>query len=241
MFKISIRLVLLLLSSSAYANFVDESLPIQFTNKELQAAYTLVRPELSQFEFHGEKGKFNPAPAIKFFGVDQQEFDVDLSVIGNILDLRFYHLRAQVPQLRFESGELLIELPMEDNPRAFRSALGSIGCRNAALIAALKWRVSATGDYRLVLTSVKYRGTLIGSGVFRSGLMLRQAKKLLLNVLENQLQKMLNKPEVQSSIMAGLLQWGRAYTGLTYSRILPNTLDFFEANGVSGIRYQAEP
>ncbi len=146
-----------------------------------------------------------------------------------------------MPLLRFTMGELQVELPMENNSAAFRSALGSIGCRNASLTASLKWKLSSAGVYRLALTSVKFRGTLIGSGVFRSGLLLRQAKKLLLKVLEDQLQEMLNKSAVQTSIQNGLLQWGRAYTGETYTRIVPDTLEFFEVDGVSGIRYQAEP
>jgi len=212
--------------------------PVQFTNKELQAAYTLVRPELSKFEFHGEKGKFDPAPAIKFFGVDAQEFKIDLRTIGDILDLRFYHLNAKAPELRFEAGELVIEVPLEDNERGFRSALGSIGVRNAALKATLKWKMSSTGQYELQLKSVSYRGTLLGSGVFRSGFLLKKAKRLLMDVLENQVQKMLNKSEVQANIQKGLLQWARAYTGETFTQIVPDTLEFFDAGDVSGIRYQ---
>ncbi len=84
MFAKSTGVALLFFSISASANFVGKAPQIQFTDKELQASYTLVRPELSQIEFHGQKGKFDPAPAIKFFCVDQQEIDNDLSGIGNI-------------------------------------------------------------------------------------------------------------------------------------------------------------
>ena len=211
---------------------------IQFTNRELQASYVLVRPELSRFEFHQTTARFEPAPAIKFFGVDAQEFEVDLKKIGDIFDLRFDHLNAKMPELRFEDKKLLIEVPLIDNNKAFRSILGTIGVRNASLIASLYWRVTPSGAYRLDLRSVNYHGVIIGTGIFRSGFLLNQAKKLLVEVLENQLDKMLKKTEVQDRVTQGLLQWARAYTGETYTQIAPGTLEFFEDIGLSGIRYQ---
>jgi len=213
---------------------------IEFTDRELQAAYTLAHPESSSVRIDGREGVLTPAPALRYFGVPVQRFDVDLKLIADVLDLRFDGLEARDPQVEFDRGRLRLKVPVVDNSRAIRSSLGSIGFKRVVLAAELVWKTNADGSQRLGVGGVKFEGQLAGTGVLSGSLVLNQVKKLGIQAVSRQLERILERGEIQEKIQTGLVGWSRISTGSELERIVPGTLAFFREGATSGLRYTAE-
>ena len=209
---------------------------VRFTSRELDAAFVLMRPELNSIELDGQEGVFDPAPSLKYLGVDHETFDIDLGWIANIADLSFHHLKANMPEVRFQSGALQIVIPIADQQKAVQSRLGAISFKNVQLTANLGWRNRTDGSQALALVSTRFDGQLSGTGILRSSLILRKTKELAMKVLTTQVQKMISKPQVQDAIQTGFLNWAKFYTGTEYREIRAGSIQFFE----NGIDYQVQ-
>lgn len=227
--------LLILFTTTVYAQET-----VRFSSKELDAAFVLMRPELNSIELDGKKGVFEPAPSLKYLGVEREEFIVDLGFIANVADLRFNHLKAKLPQVSFEEGAFRITVPLEDQTKAIQSALGSISLKGVDLVAVLGWKTLTSGQQELVVISTQMKGTLAGSGVLRSSFVLGKTRELLMKVVGNLVRKLLAKEKVQTGLGAGLVTWSRFYSGTEYQSIVPGSLQFFNEGRVGGIQYQVQ-
>lgn len=68
---------------------------------ELDAFLSLVKLEKTTVRLNGRKGEFRPGPSLLFAGLEPQDFDVDLNIGADIVDLRFNEIRAQGPVIEF--------------------------------------------------------------------------------------------------------------------------------------------
>lgn len=223
----------LLVSSSVYAE------AIEFTTRELDAAYVLAHPEKSSIVVDGRQGVFMPAPALRYLGLERQVFEIDLKFIADLVDLRFANLRGKMPTLAFASGGVIVNVPIEDNAKAIRSALGSIGFKGASVTATLEWKKLSNGSQILGLKTVVFNGKLTGTGVLRGSFALSQTKKLMIKTLTSEIQKILGQAKIQEQVTRGLVTWANLAQDEDYTAILAGSLQFFAQDGVSGVRYEA--
>jgi hypothetical protein len=228
MIRIYIMILLFGFSSSALA--VET---VQFTNKELNAVFTLMRPELNSIELQGRSAIFDPSPSLKFLGIEHSEIPLNLTVIANIVDLEFNHLKTKMPILKFQDGSFQLVVPVEDQSRGVQSNLGSISFSNVVLTAQLAWQTRTDGSQELVLQKTSFGGTLKGTGVLRSNYILGKTRELCMTELTKALKKMLDGEKIQNAVSSGLINYGKFYTGIDVESISPGSIQFFS----DGIKY----
>jgi len=231
MIRYIFAIIILSISSSALA---FES--VQFTNKELAAIFTLMRPELNSIELNGRKAVFTPSPSIKYLGVEASEIPLNLGGIANIVDLEFNHIKAKTPEIKFQNGSLTVSVPVEDQNRGIQSVLGSISFQNVVLNAQVGWTTLSNGSQEIILLGTDFQGDLKGTGVLRSKFILDNARKLLVNLLSNSINNFLKSEKLQNSVSAGLIQYGKFYSGIEVKDLLPGSIQFWN----DGIKYNVE-
>jgi hypothetical protein len=217
------------LSSQALA-----SQPVEFTEKDLDAVFTLMRPELNSVEVHGRKVIFQPAPAIRYIGIEASETPLDMTVIADIVDLEFDHLKAKTPELKFQDGAFELRIPVQDRVRAIRSRLGTISFEDVSVKAKVGWRTRTDGAQELVLLRTTFEGTLKGTGVLRSAFILRKTRELCMMLLSRSMVKFLATEKFQQSVASGLLEYSKFYTGFESQEVEPGSIGFTD----HGIHYQ---
>ncbi len=208
---------------------------IVFTGKELDAAFTLTRPELNSIVLQGKGGTFDPSPSFQFLGIDPIQFDIDLGFIGDFVNLKFNQVRSKPFQVQFQDQGLLLSVPFQDQSKAIQCNLGSISLKGVTLMAVLGVKTTSQGQ-TLVIKNVLLNGQISGTGVLKGKLVLKKTKELLVQVLTKQINKILAKESTQTQIQSGLLTWSKFYNGKNYQRINPNTLTIDE----TGIRYDVD-
>ncbi len=221
-------------------SFAVAETDIQFTNMELGAAYTLVRPELNTIELNGRTGTFTPAPALRFFGLGVQKFDVNFSEVINLVDLQFNHLKAKTPTIQFNNGSLELNVALNDQDQVLQSRLGSLSINGVALVAVLGWEAQADGTQKLSILKTRFNGDMTGTGLLKPPFILGKVRSYLLKLLTQQVQTVLDRPFVQESIQNGLISWAKFYTGEQYHSITPNSIRFFDDALVAGISYKVQ-
>lgn len=228
--KRSLFLIALVLFSASSALAVES---VQFTQQDLNSIVTLMRPELNSIEVHGRKVIFQPAPSIRYLGVEPSETPLDMTVIADVMDLEFNHLKAGTPEVKFKDGALELSVPVKDQNRAIQSVLGSISFSDVALKAKLGWKTNADGSQELVLVRTAFEGELKGTGILRSKFILEKTRQLCVFVLNQSLKKLLSIEKVQSSLASGLMEYAKFYTGYEVREFEPGSIQFFQG----GIRY----
>lgn len=232
------------LSANAFAQK-----PIEFTNKELDALLVLIKPEKNKIELNGKTLFFTPSPSLLFFGVDEVEEKIDLSFIGNMVDLHFEHLKADVPKINFlTTNELEVRIPLRDNNFAVKSLLGSIQFKSVSLVATLHWRNGDTAfsntlysdDSGLEIKNVQFQGKITGKGLLAAPLILNKLKRFSEKKMYTALHSFLMKDTIRESILNGLLRYSEFQTGEEAKQISREGVQFFSNENASGIRYQVE-
>ncbi len=218
-----------LFSSSALA-----AQSVEFTERDLDAVFTLMRPELNAIEITGRKVIFQPAPSIRYLGIEPSETPVDLSVLGDIVDLEFDHLKAGTPELKFMNGAFELRVPVQDRAKAIRSRLGSISFEDVSVKARVGWKTRTDGTQDLVLLKTAFEGTLKGTGVLRSQFILRKTRELCMLLLSHSMKKFLATEKFQQSVNSGLLEYSKFYTGAEAQGLEPGSIVFSD----HGIHYQ---
>jgi hypothetical protein len=222
--------IIILLGFSANALAADT---VQFTNKELGAIFTLMRPELNSIELNGRKAFFNPSPSIRYLGVEASEIPLDLTVIANIVDLEFNHIKAKTPEVKFANGMLELKVPVEDQDRGIQSYLGSISFKNVSLRAQVGWKTNTDGTQELVLIKTIFDGNLKGTGVLRSNFILSKTRDLCMFLLSKAMKKFFVTEKFQSSIASGLVEYGKFYSGHEVKELEAGSIHFYD----EGIKY----
>jgi hypothetical protein len=222
---------LYLLSAPAFAG-----VEVRFTPQELEAAYTLLRPELNSIEIDGRTGRFHPAPSLRYFGVDDPRFVIDFNSLIDLIDIEFSRLRAKTPVVRFAEGALELTIPLNDQDRVIRSRLGGLSIRDVSLVGVLQWRTLNNGEQVLELSRARFNGDMKGYGVLKPDFLLQKAKQFLVKILSDQVRAILKKPGMQEQIHQGLVQWAKFTTGT------PNPVLERGSIGVSpgGLRFRVE-
>jgi len=227
--------IFILMSVSAHAQT-----QIQFTNKELEAAFVLIRPELNSIEVNERTGVYTPSPALRFFGLGDPQFEITSSPSIQLVDIEFDHVKSKPPTVSFESGLFVLNVPVEDKIRAIRSRLGSITTSGVVLTAYLGWTTRADGTQELGITSVQMSGRLRGTGALAPNMVLNQVRSLVLRTLKRVLSKQLAKQDLQDQIQKGLLGWSKFYTGVEYHSIVPGSINFYRNGLDSGLQFQVQ-
>jgi len=209
---------------------------VRFTPKELKAGFVLLRPELNSIELNGRKGVFTPAPALRFFGIEDQIFEINFNSLIDLIDLEFNHLKAKVPEVRFVDGALELSIPLFDQETVLQSRLGSISIQGVSLVAILGWQGTSDGHQELVLTHARFNGDLKGTGILRSDYILMKTKKFLLHLLSKQVRVILQSPAVQDSVGRGLQTWARFTLGFQTHEVIPGSIGFDQ----EGIHYRVQ-
>lgn len=228
MIRSTLFFLLVMLSSTTLAA------EVQFTDRDLSAITTIMRPELNSIELDGRKVKFKPAPSIHYLGVEASETPLDMTIIADIVDLEFNHLKAMTPEIRFRDGSLELAVPVENRLRAIRSVLGSISFADVILRAKLGWNTRTDGTQELVLNGTYFEGNLKGTGILRNKFILEKTRQLCVILLNRSLKKMLATEKFQQSIGTGLVEYAQFYTGGEVKELDPGTIQFQD----NGIRYQ---
>jgi hypothetical protein len=226
---------LVLFSINVYAQA-----PVKFTEKELAAAFTLMRPELNSIELDGRTGIYTPAPSIRYLGVERETFAIDLGWIANLADLKFNHIKAKMPTVAFQAGSFQLTVPLEDRSSAVQSRLGAISLKDVSVTAVLGWRTRSDQRQEIVLLSTRFDGKLSGSGVLRSSLILSKTRELIVKTMTSQIKKLIANARVQEAAQNGLLKWSGFYTGQDWQEITPGSLQFFNGSDESGLSYTVQ-
>lgn len=206
---------------------------VQFTNKELGAVFTLMRPELNSIELNARKLIYQPSPSIRYLGVENSETPLDLSIIADIVDLEFNHVKAKTPLITMKNGSFEVAVPVEDRVRGVQSHLGSISFKDVVLKTTVGWKTRTDGTQELVVTKTVFEGSLRGTGVLSSQFILRKTRDLCVHLLTKALKKFLMKEKVQNTVATGLIQYGKFYTGTEVKELVPGSIQFVE----NGIQY----
>jgi len=229
MIRSTLFFLMVMLSSNALA-----SENVQFTDRDLSAITTIMRPELNSIELDGRKVIFKPAPSIHYLGIEESETTLDMTIIADIVDLEFNHLKAKTPEIRFRDGSIELAVPVENRSRAVQSALGSISFSDVILRAKLGWGTRTDGTQELVLNGTVFEGSLKGTGILRSRFILEKTRQLCVILLNRSLKKMLATDKIQQSIGSGLVEYAKFYTGSEVRELDPGSIRFYD----NGIRYQ---
>ncbi len=229
MIRIHFIVIFLGLGSAAWA---ENS--VQFTNKELNAVITLMRPELNSIELHGRKAILDPSPSIKYLGVEASETPLDMSVIADIVDLEFNHVKAKTPEIKLQNGFFELSIAVEDRVRAVQSNLGSISFKDVVLKTQLGWNIRPDGTQELVLLKTTFEGSLKGTGILRSNYILSKTRSLCVSLLGKSLRKFLMEEKFQNTVRTGLIEYGKFYTGIDVKELVPRSIQFVE----NGMKFQ---
>lgn len=203
-----------------------------FTDADLRAFVQLVKPELTSLRLDGRHGSFRPGPALRFAGLENQDFDIDLNLGANLVDLRFNDLRAKAPTLAFEADRVRIEIAFDDQPKAIKSALGAIGLKGVVLAAWAKF--DANG--RLVYDSASLAGELKGTGLLKPKWVIDAVRSLAMKAMKAEIERQLGREGVQASISTGLLTWARFSSDPRLTRVVPESVKVTPTE----LRYDAE-
>jgi hypothetical protein len=190
-----------------------------------------MRPELNSIELNGRKLIYQPSPSIRYMGVENSETPIDLTVIANIVDLEFNHLKAKTPVITMKNGSIEVTVPVEDRVRGVQSNLGSISFKDVALKAAVSWQTSTDGTQYLVVSKTVFEGSLKGSGVLSNNFILRKTRDLCVHLLTKALKKFLITEKFQNAVSTGLIQYGKFYSGTEVKELVPGSIQFIE-NGI---------
>ncbi len=209
------------------------STPVSFTEKELSSFYTLMKPEHMNVQINGKKGIFSPGPALEFVGVDPLEFEMDL-VITNLVGLRFNQVRSEGIAVGFKNGMLRVEISVADQLKAIRSDLGSIDIRGTKLVGWVS--LSSENGVRAKLDHGEILGEFKGSGVLKPRWVIDSIKKIVVKVLSQQLERVLARAEVQTSVEKGFVTWAQFSEDRKLSRVAPGSVKITD----SGISFEAD-
>jgi hypothetical protein len=221
---------------SLASHFAFAASEVRFSNRELEAGFVLLRPELNVIEVNGLTGHFTPAPALRFFGLEDQTFEINFSPLVYLVDLEFNHLKAKVPEVSFSDGLLELRIPLHDRERVLQSRLGSISIAGGELIAELSWKTFSNGRQEIELKHARFNGDMKGTGVLRPQYILMKTRQFLVHLLSRQVRQILKNPQVHESIESGLKTWARFTLGNTPHGVIDGTLRFER----DGLRYQVE-
>jgi hypothetical protein len=205
---------------------------VVFSKADLDSFVELVKPEASSLVLDGRSGTFRPGPSLRFAGLEDQSFDVNLDLGAEIVGLRFSDLRSKAPSVGFETGRIRIDFPLEDREKAIRSVIGSISLRGVVLSAWLRFDENGT----LVYDDGAIGGEWKGSGLLKPGWVIDGLKKVALNALKEQFERQLARPSVVSTVENGLVTWAKFSADPSFSRVTPGTISVSD----SGILYEAE-
>ena len=225
----SIGIVFGLFVSSASAGEI-----VRFHRAELEALQSLAKPETSRLRLDGRRGEFEPGPSLRYWGIEKQEFEIDLNLGGSLVDLRFHDLRASAPIVSMEPGRIVLEITFRDQERAIRSRLGSVSLRGVAVRAAV--RFAPNGAVGLEYESGDLVGELRGTGMLRPAWVMESIRKLALKTLRREIERSLARPQVQKSVEAGLVLWARFSRDARLATVLPGSV-VVEADA---IRYEID-
>jgi hypothetical protein len=217
-------------------SLVQAGSEVRFSNRELEAGFVLLRPELNEIEVNGLTGHFTPAPALRFFGLEDQRFEINFSPVIDLVDLEFNHLKAKVPQVRFSDGSLELRIPLHDKEKVLQSRLGSISIQGGELIAELGWKTFSNGRQQIELRHARFNGDMKGTGILRPQYILLKTRQFLVFLLSRQVRQILKNPKVHESIEEGLKTWARFTLGTSPHDVIEGTLRFDR----DGLRYQVE-
>ncbi len=229
-------MVYLMLSLLSFTSIAHAQTAVQFTAQDLNAGLVLFKPERNNIEINELKGTFDPSPELRVLGVSRQVFDIDPGIIANVVGLKFNHVKAKAPIVRFGQNTIEIDVPVLDQGIAVQSNLGTIGLKNVVLTAVVGWKAKASGEQELVLLSDKFVGSLYGTGVLRNRIILRKLRGLLMNILANQMNSVLAEPGVIDAVKVGMLQWAKFSIGSEPHSIVPGSCSF----DVNGLKYQVQ-
>ncbi len=213
---------------------------VRFTSRELDAVYVLLRPELNFVELDGRSGKFSPAPALRFFGLHEQRFDLDFNSIIDLADLRFNRLKARSPEVRFTGDSLEISISVDDQDQVLKSRLGAVSIRGVSIVAGLGWHTYADGSQAMVLRYTRFDGSAQGTGLLKPKWVIEKLKGLFMKTMRDQVSQILARAFVQQSIHDGLLSWSRFYTGNEGQSLSPRSIRFFKDDQASGLRFEVQ-
>lgn len=212
----------------------DVSSNVQFTQRELDAAFTLIRPELNRLVLQGQEFQVYPAPALKFFGVHEAHIAFDMGEIVNIVGLQFNQLRSKKFVVRFMDQGLELRVLLEDQKQALKSKLGTLSIEGTTLVGIFSFKENARRQPRLALKTVRIEGAFSGTGLLKPKIISKNLIKVLGSVLQKYLGDLVANEKVQDSIYQGLLGWGKFYSGEETQVIVPSTLKMND----EGIYYQ---
>jgi hypothetical protein len=205
---------------------------VQFQSADLAAFVQLAKPEQSNLRIDGLTGHFTPGPAVHFAGLEAQDFDVNLNLGGELVDLRFNDLRTKAPKVTFEAGRIRIDISFEDQAKAIKSALGSISVKDLTITA---WaRIGADGT--IAYDSGSIAGGLSGTGLLKPKWVINAVRNIALKTLKKQMDRQLSRPLVQDALEKGLVVWSRFSTDARFTRISAGTVKIT----ADGIQYEAE-
>ena len=207
---------------------------VTFADADLRAFMQLVKPEETSLLLDGRTGKFRPAPSLEFAGLEPQDFDIDLNLGADLVDLRFNSLRAKAPTVTLESGRVRVDIALEDQTKAIKSALGSISLKGVTLSA---WaHFSGDGSSRLDYDTGAISGEMKGSGLLKPKWVMDALRKIALRVLKNQVGRQLARATVQDSIEKGLVTWSRFTVDSRFAHVVPGTTRI----ATDGVHFEAE-
>lgn len=197
---------------------------VLFSERELDAAFTLMRPELIQVDITGRSGTVVPAPGLKYLGMNTVHFDMNLNFIANIVDLKFSHVRNKPFQVQFQDRGFQISVPVEDQDKAIQSTLGSISFKGVTLLGIIDVITNQRGEQKFALKDVVVSGQFKGTGLLKGKLVLDKLKQLLAKTLTDQLNRLLDSDKTQETLFSGLLSWSRFYTGDELSSLVEGSV-----------------
>jgi hypothetical protein len=207
---------------------------VTFATADLDAFVQLARPDQTTIRIDGLAGEIHPGNSLRFAGLEDQTFDVDLNFGGALVDLRFNNLRAKTPKVSFEADRIRLDIALEDQAKAIRSALGSISLNGVTLTA---WvRFAADGSTRIVYDKGAITGELKGSGLLKPKWVIDAVKSVALKSLKTQVERQLARSLVQDSVAKGFVLWSRFSTDPRFTRVSPGTVKV----SADGIHFEAD-
>ncbi len=205
---------------------------VKFQSADLAAFVQLAKPEQSSLRLDGLNGHFTPGPAIQFAGLETLDFDVNLNLGGQLVDLRFNDLKTKAPKVSFEADRVRMDIAFEDQAKAIKSVLGSISVKGVMITA---WaRIGVDGSIAYDTGSLS--GDITGSGLLKPKWVIDAVRAIALKTLKNQMDRQLSRPRVQDALEKGLVLWSRFSTDARFTRVSTGTVKVT----AEGIQFEAE-
>jgi hypothetical protein len=190
---------------------------------ELDALQVLAKFNDFQVYMHGQMGRITPPAAIRYLGVPILDFELELSKVMDMVNLRFNDVNSNGASLTMSGDSIELKLHFEDRDKELLSRVGSIDLSNFHGYARMKVENQAGGDWTFTPVECEIRGEMKGTGLLSNKWVLERVRILVQEEIKRQLETIFGI-RTRDQKAESLLTWAAYSTGSDWKSVVPGSV-----------------